>query len=136
MTTLRVALVDDHLLFREGLRAMLATAEDLEIVAEASNAQEALPAVRASQPEVVVRDVMLPGISGIGVARELLRDDPNRRVLALSMVADEAHVGAALQAGVLGYACKSQSARSEEHTSELQSQFHLVCRLLLEKKKK
>ncbi|HWT86996.1 MAG TPA: response regulator transcription factor [Myxococcales bacterium] len=110
MTTLRVALVDDHLLFREGLRAMLASAKDLEIVAEASNAQEALPAVRASQPEVVVLDVMLPGISGIGVARELLREDPNRRVLALSMVADEAHVADALQAGVLGYACKSQSA--------------------------
>src|SRR2546423_11434009 len=90
MTTLRVALVDDHLLFREGLRAMLASASDLRIVAEASNAQEALPAVRASQPEVVVLDVMLPGVSGIGVARELLREDPNRRVLALSMVAHEA----------------------------------------------
>ena len=110
MTTLRVALVDDHLLFREGLRAMLASAPDLRVVAEASNAQEALPAVRASQPEVVVLDVMLPGVSGIGVARELLREDPKRRVLALSMVADEAHVADALQAGVLGYACKSQSA--------------------------
>src|SRR5258705_11915577 len=110
MTTLRVALVDDHLLFREGLRAMLASSPDLKIVAEASNAQEALPAVRASQPEVVVLDVMLPGISGIGVARELLRDDPTRRVLALSMVADEAHVADALQAGGLGYACKSKSA--------------------------
>src|SRR2546425_1093828 len=93
MTTLRVALVDDHLLFREGLRAMLASAKDLQIVAEASNAQEALPAVRASQPEVVVLDVMLPGISGIGVARELLRDDPNRRVLALSMRSEERRVG-------------------------------------------
>src|SRR2546423_5688845 len=110
MTTLRVALVDDHLLFREGLRAMLASAKDLEIVAEASNAQEALPAVRASQPEVVVLDVMLPGISGIGVARELLRDDPTRRVLALSMAADEAHVADALQAGGLGYSRQSQTA--------------------------
>src|SRR5258705_4956025 len=87
MTTLRVALVDDHLLFREGLRAMLASSPDLKIVAEASKAEEALPAVRASQPEVVVLDVLLPGVSGIGIARELLRDDPNRRVLALSMVA-------------------------------------------------
>src|SRR5882672_3001044 len=110
MTTLRVALVDDHLLFREGLRAMLASEPGLEIVAEAANAQEALPAVRASRPEVVILDVMLPGISGIGIARELLRDDPNRRVLALSMVTDEAHVADALRAGVLGYACKSQSA--------------------------
>src|SRR5256886_11698467 len=110
MTTLRVALVDDHLLFREGLRAMLASAPDLRVVAEASNAQEALPAVRASQPEVVVLDVMLPGVSGIGVARELLREDPKRRVLALSMVADEAHVADALQAGVLRYPRKSPAA--------------------------
>src|SRR3954468_3575190 len=110
MASLRVALVDDHLLFREGLRAMLAHSPDLEIVAEASNAQEAIPAVRASHPEVVVLDVMLPGMSGIGIARELLREDPNRRVLALSMVADEAHVADALQAGMLGYACKAQSA--------------------------
>src|SRR2546429_9458283 len=110
MTTLRVALVDDHLLFREGLRAMLASAPDLRVVAEASNAQEALPAVRASQPEVVVLDVMLPGVSGIGVARELLREDPKRRLLALSMGADEAHVAHAPQAGVLGYALKVAAA--------------------------
>ncbi|HEY5675504.1 MAG TPA: response regulator transcription factor, partial [Myxococcales bacterium] len=111
MDPLRVALVDDHLLFREGLRAMLASAPDLEIVAEASNAQEALPAIRESNPEVVVLDVMLPGMSGIGIARELLKEDPGRRVLALSMVADESHVADALQAGVLGYACKAQSAK-------------------------
>ncbi|HTO96839.1 MAG TPA: response regulator transcription factor [Myxococcales bacterium] len=110
MSPLSVALVDDHLLFREGLRAMLSSAPDLKIVAEASNAQEAIPAILAAQPEVVVLDVMLPGVSGIGIARQLLRDDPGRRVLALSMVADEAHVADALQAGVLGYACKSQSA--------------------------
>src|SRR2546428_11447359 len=110
MTTLRVALVDDHLLFREGLRAMLASAPDLRIVAEASNAQEALPAVRASQPEVVVLDVMLPGVSGIGVARELFREDPKRRVLPLSMVAGEGPAAGAVQAGVLGYACKTPTA--------------------------
>src|SRR2546428_9479694 len=110
MTTLRVALVDDHLLFREGLRAMLASAPDLRIVAEASNAQEALPAVRASQPEVVVLDVMLPGVSGIGVARQLLREDPERRVLALSMGADEGPLAGPVAAGRFRLPCQSQSA--------------------------
>ena len=89
---------------------MLATAPDVQVVAEAANAQEAVRVIRESDPEVVVLDVMLPGISGIGVARELLREDAERRILALSMVADEAHVTDALQAGVLGYACKTQSA--------------------------
>jgi DNA-binding NarL/FixJ family response regulator len=79
-------------------------------VLTAADGNEALTTFRAARPDVVVLDVMLPGVSGIGIARELLRDDPNRRVLALSMVADEAHVADALQAGVLGYACKSQSA--------------------------
>src|SRR2546427_12539960 len=110
MTTLRVGLVDDHLLFREGLRAMLASAPDLRIVAEASNAQEALPAVRASQPEGVVLDVMLPGVSGVGVARELFRGGPKRRVLPLSMVAGEAPVADAVPAGGLGYARQARAA--------------------------
>src|SRR2546428_840915 len=103
MTTLRVALVDDHLLFREGLRAMLASAPDLRIVAEASNAQEALPAVRASQPEVVVLDVMLPGVSGIGVARELFRADPERGVVALGLGAGRGHRARAVDARRLGH---------------------------------
>src|SRR2546428_13148797 len=99
MTTLRVALVDDHLLFREGLRAMLASAPDLRVVAEASNAQEALPAVRASQPEVAVLGGMLPGVSGIGVARELSRADPARPAPPLSRAADDGHVAHAAQDG-------------------------------------
>jgi len=106
----RIALVDDHLLFREGLRTMLASTPDLQVVAEASNADEAFRAVRGTRPEVVVLDVMLPGVDGIHIARELLREDPARRVLALSMVTDEAHVSDALQCGVLGYASKRQSA--------------------------
>lgn len=106
-----VALVDDHVLFREGLRAMLAATPDFRVVAEASNAQEAYEKVRGAHPDVVVLDVMLPGVSGIGIARELLRESPNRRLLALSMVADEAHVSDALQAGIHGYACKTQSAQ-------------------------
>jgi two-component system response regulator NreC len=110
MLPVKVALVDDHLLFREGLRAVLATQPDLEIVAEASSAQEALSAVRAARPEVVVLDIMLPDASGIAVARDILRDHPEQHVLALTMAADEVHVSDALQAGVLGYACKAQSA--------------------------
>lgn len=106
----RVALIDDHQLFREGLRAVLASTPDLRVVAEASGAPDAYAAVQQTDAEVVVLDVMLTGVSGIGIARELLRENPRRRLLALSMVADEGHVADALQAGMLGYACKTQSA--------------------------
>jgi DNA-binding NarL/FixJ family response regulator len=106
----RVALIDDHLLFREGLRAMLASIPDVQVVAEASNHDEAIPAVRNSRPEVVVLDMVLPGSSGSAIARELLKEDPRRRVLALSMMTDEGHVSDAFASGVLGYASKRQSA--------------------------
>ena len=106
----KVALIDDHLLFREGLRAMLASIPDVQVVAEASNHDEAIPAVRNSRPEVVVLDMVLPGSSGAAIARELLREDPRRRVLALSMMTDEGHVSDAFASGVLGYASKRQSA--------------------------
>ena len=105
-----VALVDDHQLFREGLRVLLSSTPDVRVVAEAASAEEAMPAVRDSSPEVVVLDVMLPGVDGIQIARDLLREDPTRRVLALSMVTDQDRVLDALRSGVLGYASKRQSA--------------------------
>ena len=109
MTT-TVALIDDHKLFREGLRALLQSQPGFAVVAEATNASEAYEAVRATEPDVVVLDMLLPGASGVSVARELLRANPMRKVLALSMVKDEQHVAGALDAGVLGYASKEQSA--------------------------
>ena len=108
MTT--VALIDDHKLFREGLRALLQSHADFKVVAEATGGADALQAVRASDPDVVVLDMLLPGTSGVVVARQLIRQNPMRKVMALSMVKDEQHVASALDAGVLGYASKEQSA--------------------------
>ncbi|MGZ6141816.1 MAG: response regulator [Myxococcales bacterium] len=105
-----VALVDDHKLFREGLRALLQAHAGFSVVAEATNANEAYQAVRDTEPDVVVLDMLLPGSGGVVVARELLRQNPLRKVMALSMVKDEQHVASALEAGVLGYASKEQSA--------------------------
>src|SRR2546428_11073800 len=96
MTPLSVALVDDHLLFREGLRAMLASAPDLRIVAEASNAQEALPAGRASRPGVGVLDAMLPGGSGVGGGRRALCEGPKARGPAPCIGAGAGHRSAAV----------------------------------------
>src|ERR1700682_4248410 len=107
---LRLALVDDHRLFREGLRAMLASQPDLEVVGEASEALEASSMVESTRPDVLVLDLALPGATGVTVAREVLRRNPKVRVLLLSMLIDEEHVAQALDAGVAGYAAKEQSA--------------------------
>ena len=109
MTT-TVALIDDHKLFREGLRALLQSQPGFSVVGEATNAAEAYQVVRQTEPDVVVLDMLLPGSNGATVARELIRQNPMRKVIALSMVKDEQHVANALDAGVLGYASKEQSA--------------------------
>jgi DNA-binding NarL/FixJ family response regulator len=108
--SLKVALVDDHQLFREGLRAVLANQPDLTVVGEASDAREAYTVVDTTQPDVVVLDVALPGVNGIAAARELTRREPRRKILVLSMHVGEDYVARALSAGATGYALKEQSA--------------------------
>src|SRR5437868_11802818 len=106
-----IALVDDHRLFREGLKSLLEAQPDIRVVGEAADGLSATAMVRQSNPDVVVLDVLLPGKTGIEVARELLRDDPTRKLIALSMVRDEQHVSQALDVGILGYASKEQSVQ-------------------------
>ncbi len=108
--TLKLALVDDHRLFREGMRALLSTQPDFQLVGEASQAQDAYALIDHSQPDVLLLDVSLPLANGVSVAREVLRRQPHQRILALSMFVDEEHVAQALEVGVLGYASKDLSA--------------------------
>jgi DNA-binding NarL/FixJ family response regulator len=86
----------------------LATQSDLEVVGQAADARAAYPMVHETQPDVVVLDVALPGVTGIAVTRELKRLDPNRRVLILTMHTGEDFVAEALGSGATGYALKTQ----------------------------
>jgi DNA-binding NarL/FixJ family response regulator len=106
---LKVALVDDHPVFRAGLRAILSAQPDISVVGEAGDAAEAYSMVAAFHPHLVLLDVALPGPSGIMVARELLRRDPSQRLLMLSMRDEEETVAEALAVGARGYACKDQT---------------------------
>ena len=106
--TIRVALVDDHRLFREGLRALLGTQPDLCVVAEASDAREVPATVESSEPDVVVLDYQLKGIAGPSIVRDLIERNRNRRILVLSMHAEP--IAQALAAGALGWASKEQAA--------------------------
>ena len=103
-----LALIDDHRLFREGLAALLARQPDLKVVAEASDATEAYRVVAATEPDVVLLDLSLPGESGLEVGRRLLRQRPKQRILAVTMLRDRTHVAQALELGILGYATKDQ----------------------------
>lgn len=107
---IKLALVDDHRLFREGLRSMILSQPDLTVVGEAADSTEAYTMIEATEPDVLVLDLALPGATGVTVAREVLRRNPQMRILLLSMLVDEEHVAQALEAGVTGYAAKVQSA--------------------------
>lgn len=105
---LSVAIIDDHPIVREGLRAIVASQEDLTFVAEAGDARAGYAAVDEARPDLVLLDLALPGADGLTAARELKRRSPRLRLLMLSSRIEEHLVADALAAGVLGYVCKDQ----------------------------
>lgn len=106
---IEVLLVDDHAIVREGYRRVLEGEPDIRVVGEASNAAEARERCVALNPDVLVMDIALPGLSGIDATRRMLKDQPRLRVLMLSMHADAIYATRALEAGALGYLSKSSA---------------------------
>ncbi len=106
---IRILVVDDHPVVRQGLRSLLSGHPDLQIVAEASRAQEALAAARQESPDVVLLDIRLPGITGVEVARQLQRDFPDMRLIMLTSYDDDEYLIGAMQAGAQAYLLKSVS---------------------------
>ena len=106
MEPISILICDDHAHFRDGLRALLETSTEVEVVGEAPDGATAVDASLALQPDVVLMDLTMPGIGGIEATRQLLAASPHIRVLVLSMVSDDDSVFAALQAGARGYLLK------------------------------
>jgi DNA-binding NarL/FixJ family response regulator len=106
----RVLLVDDQALFREALAVLLSVHEDIEIVGEAGNGEEALRRAAELAPDVVLMDLRMPVLDGIAATRRLRAAQPGVRVIALTTFDDEADVFAALRAGAVGYLLKDVSS--------------------------
>jgi two-component system response regulator NreC len=104
--SVRIIVVDDHAVVRAGLRMLLDAEDDLEVVAEASDARTAVFEVRAQKPDIVVLDVVMPGRSGIESIPDLLKESPETKVLVLSMQDDPSYVREAFAAGAKGYVLK------------------------------
>ncbi len=103
----RVMLVDDHAVVREGYRRLLERTQDISVIAEVANGEEAYRLACDLQPDVTVMDINLPGIGGIEVVRRLVARMPEARVLMFSMHEDTVFSSRALQAGARGYVTKS-----------------------------
>jgi DNA-binding NarL/FixJ family response regulator len=103
---IRILVVDDHAVVRSGLRLLLEAEEDIEVVGEAGNAQEALLRTKLLQPDILLLDVTMPGKNGIEVAREAPEVARDTKVVMLSMQDDPRYVRAAFEAGASGYVLK------------------------------
>src|SRR5512138_3781180 len=107
--TIRLLIADDHAIVREGLRALLATEPGLELVAEASDGVEAVEKARASGPDVILLDMMMPRKDGLGAITEIMQENPEARILVLTSFAEDEKVFPAIKAGALGYLLKDSS---------------------------
>ena len=104
--TIRVLIVDDHAVVRSGLRKVLESEDDIEVVGEAGDAREAVFQTRTTKPDVILMDVVMPGRTGIEATPDVLHDAPNAKVLILSMQDDPRYVREAFDAGASGYVLK------------------------------
>jgi len=112
MTKIRVLIVDDHAILREGVRALLQLHADFEVAGEASNGAAAIEAVAQLDPDVVLMDIAMPGLGGIEAAIEMKKQGRRAKILILSQYEDREYVRRLLKAGVSGYVLK-KSAGSE-----------------------
>src|SRR3712207_753112 len=106
MEPIRVLIADDHTLFRQGLRALLASVPDVELVGEAATGEEAVAQAGALRPDVILMDVKMPGMNGIEATRRVLAEHRGIAVVVLTMLEDDDSVFAAMRAGARGYVVK------------------------------
>jgi two-component system, NarL family, response regulator NreC len=111
MTAIRVFLVDDHVLFRAGLNALLATDESLCVVGEVGSGEEAVAEVERLRPDVVLMDLALPGMDGLEATRRITAQGGGTKVLVLTAHAEGEHLRAILEAGGSGYLTKDRTGR-------------------------
>jgi two-component system, NarL family, response regulator LiaR len=104
---IRLLIVDDHSVVREGLRAFLRLQDGIDVVGEAGGADEAIAVASTSSPDVILLDLVMPGGDGVGAIRRLLEVAPGVRVLVLTSFADDAQIFAAIAAGAAGYLLKN-----------------------------
>ena len=112
MNKIRVLIADDHTLVRDGIRALLALASDIEVVGEAANGKEAVEKARELAPDVVLMDLAMPVVTGLEATRRICRESPGTKVLALTQYDDSEYVIPVVEAGARGFVTK-MSAFSE-----------------------
>lgn len=104
--SIKVLIADDHVFYREGVRALLSNAHDIEVIGESNNGEEVITQARDLQPNVILMDLKMPGMNGIDATRKIHEEQPNIGVLVITMFDDDDSVFAAMRAGARGYLLK------------------------------
>ncbi len=107
---IKVLLVDDHRVVREGLRSLLNANDDMEVVGEAETGRRGVRLARELQPDVVVMDVAMPQLNGVEATRQIIRDAPAAKVLVLSSYSDDERISELVERGITGYLVKQSAA--------------------------
>ena len=110
MSKIRILLTDDHTLFRQGIRTLLAAEPDMEVVGEAGNASDAVTFAEQLHPDVVLMDIGMKGMSSFEATRQIRKDRPETRVVFLSMYDDEDYLAECVEMGANGYILKESPA--------------------------
>jgi DNA-binding NarL/FixJ family response regulator len=115
MPKLRVLLADDHAILREGLKALINVHPDMEVVGEAADGKAACHRTKELRPDVVVMDVSMPNVNGVQATRDVRRQWPNVRVLALTVHEERSYLRELMEAGASGYVLKRSAAEDLVH---------------------
>ena len=106
MSKIRVLVVDDHTIMRDGIRALLGVHDDIEIVGEASEGKEAISKAQELAPDVVIMDIAMPEMDGLEASRRIVKKNPRIKILVLTQYDDKKYILAAIKAGAAGYVSK------------------------------
>jgi len=110
MNESRILIADDHAMIRNGVRGLLSGDRELVVAGEAATGKEAVAQYKTLKPDLVILDISMPDMNGMEVANTILRDDPDARIIILSMYDDEDYISRCVKQGVRGYVVKNESA--------------------------
>jgi DNA-binding NarL/FixJ family response regulator len=110
MPPIRILIADDHTLMRQGLRQLCEGLGDFTVVAEAANGAQAAAAARTTRPDVILMDIVMPDVDGVEAIRQIVRENPAARIIALTMYRQEQYMLDAIRAGARGYLLKTVDA--------------------------
>ena len=110
MPRIRILIADDHTLVRQGLRQLCEGMGGFTVVAEAANGAQVVTLARTAQPDVILMDIVMPDVDGVSAIRQIMRESPNARIIALTMYREEQYMLDAIRAGARGYLLKTVDA--------------------------